>query len=137
MGYSRKYPPPLLWMTLNWVHKNFRISKNDSSRFCRILNLADSKYWGIPEFCKTFKNDFHGIPVKIHKILRKFIDFQSSLLSIFYRISNVVHGAYVDIFWSSPIQHEFFGQNRSGTEPFLANIICLLLSYVGVKYLTR
>ena len=98
-----------LWTTLNWVLKNFRISKNDSSRFRRILNLADSKYWGIPEFCKTF-DDFHGIPVKIHKILVKFMDFQSSLLSIFYRISNVVHRGCVDIFWNSPIHYqvEFF-----------------------------
>ena len=38
--------------TLNWILKNFRISKNDSSRFCRIPNLADSKYWGIPDFAK-------------------------------------------------------------------------------------
>ena len=65
-------------------------------------NLADSKYRGIPEFCKTF-NDFRGIPVKIHKILGKFMDFQSSLLSIFYRISNVVHGWCVNIFWNSPL----------------------------------
>ena len=62
-----------------------------ASVFCRIPNLADSKYWGITEFCKTF-NDFRGIPVKIHKILGKFMDFQSSLLSIFYRISIVAHG---------------------------------------------
>ena len=41
-----------LWTTLNWILKNFRISKNDSSRFCRIPNLADSKYWGIPDFAK-------------------------------------------------------------------------------------
>ena len=96
LGYSRKYPPPL-WTTLNWVLKNFRISKNNSSRFFRIPNLADSKDWGIPEFCKTF-NDFGGIPVKIHNILGKFMDFQSSLLSIFYRISNVVRGVCVWIF---------------------------------------
>ena len=64
--------------------------------FAGFQNLADSKYWGIPEFCKTF-NDFRGILVKIRKILGKFMDFQSSSLSIFYRISNVVHGGCVDI----------------------------------------
>ena len=109
MGYSRKYPPPPpppQWMTLNRVLKNFKISKNDSSHFCRIPNLADSKYWGIPEFCKTL-NDFRGISVKIHKILRKFMDFQSILLSIFYRISNVVRGGCVDIFWKSPISSDW------------------------------
>ena len=90
IGLFQKISTPPLWMTLNWVLKNLRISKNDSSRFCRIPDLADSKYWGIPESYKTF-NDFRGIPVKIHKILGKFMDFQSSLLSIFYRLSDVVH----------------------------------------------
>ena len=85
---------------MNWVLKNFRFSKNDNSSFCRIPNLADSEYWRIPEFCKAL-NDFRGIPVRIHKILGKFMDFQSSSLSIFYRISNVVHGGCVDIFWNS------------------------------------
>ena len=46
----------------------------------------------LTEFCKTL-NDFRGMPVKIHKILAKFMDFQSTSLSIFYRISNVVHGS--------------------------------------------
>ena len=59
--------------------------------FHGIPDVADSKYWGIPEFCKT-SNDFRGIPVKNHKILRTFMDFQSTSLSIFYRISSVVHG---------------------------------------------
>ena len=72
------------------------------SSCCRIPNVADSKYWGIPEFCKTL-NDFRGIPVKIHKILGKVMDFQSTSLSTFDRISNVVHGVCVDIFWNSPI----------------------------------
>ena len=101
-GLFQKISTPPPWTTLNRVLKNFRISKNNSSRFCRIPNHADTKHWGIPGFCKTF-NDFRGIPVKIHKILGKFMDFQSSLLSIFYRISNVVHGGCVDIFWNSPI----------------------------------
>ena len=103
IGLFQKISTPPLWTTLNWVLKYFRISKNDSSRFCRIPNLADSKYWEIPEFYKTF-NDFRRIPVKIHKIWGKFMDFQSSLLSIFDRIPNVVHGeGGADIFWNSPL----------------------------------
>ena len=51
MGYSIKYPSPPLWTTLNWVPKNFRISKKDNSSFSRIPNLADSKSWGMPQFC--------------------------------------------------------------------------------------
>ena len=38
LGYSRKYPHPL-WTTLNWVPKNFRISKKDSSCLSRIPTL--------------------------------------------------------------------------------------------------
>ena len=48
-------------------------------------------------------NGFPGIPVKIYKILGKFLDFQSYSLSISYRISNVVHRGGVDIFWNSPM----------------------------------
>ena len=73
LGYSKKYPHPL-WPTLNWVPKNFRISKKDSSSLCRIPNPADSKSWGIPEFCKIL-NGFAGIPNKIHKILLKVMEF--------------------------------------------------------------
>ena len=62
-------PPPPPWTTLNWVPKNFRISKKDSSSLCRIPNPADSKSWRIPEICKIL-NGFAGIPVKTHKILR-------------------------------------------------------------------
>ena len=51
---------------------------------------ADSKSWGIPEFWKIL-NGFAGIPIKIHKISGKFMEFQSGSLSICYRISNVVH----------------------------------------------
>ena len=80
-----------LWTTLNWVPENFRISKKDSSSLCRIPNPADSKSWGIPEFCKIL-NGFAGIPVKIHKILGKFMEFQSRSPSIYCRICNVVHG---------------------------------------------
>ena len=36
-------------------------------------------------------NGFPGIQVKIHKILWKFMDFQSGSLSSSYSISNVVH----------------------------------------------
>ena len=55
-----------------------------------VAALSDSKYWGLPEFYKSF-NDFRGIPVKIDKILGKSMDFHSSFLSIFCSISNVVH----------------------------------------------
>ena len=82
IGLFQKISTTPQWTILNWVLKNFRISKNDSSSFCRISNLADSKSWGTPEFCNT-SNDFRGIPVKIHKIWRKFMDFQSCSLSIF------------------------------------------------------
>ena len=58
--------------------------------FCRIPEPADSKSWRIPEFRQNL-NGFPGIPVKIYKILKKFVDFQSYSLSISYRISNVVH----------------------------------------------
>ena len=73
------------------VPKNFRISKKDNCSFCRIPEPTNSKSWGIPEFRKNL-NGFPGIPVKIYKILGKFVDFQSYSLSIFYWISNVVHG---------------------------------------------
>ena len=43
-----------LWTTLNWVLKNFRISKNDNSRFCRIPNLAHSKYWEFQNFTRLW-----------------------------------------------------------------------------------
>ena len=100
MGYSRKYPPPPpLWTTLNWVPRNFRISKKDK-------NPADSKSLGIPEFCKIL-NGFAGIPIKIHKILGEFMEFESRSPSIYYRISNVVHGGCVDIFWNSPFESMF------------------------------
>ena len=88
IGLLRKISTTLLWMTLNWVPKNFRISKKDSSSLCRILNPADSESWGIPKFCKTL-NSFSGILVKIHKILG---NSSNSSLSIYYRISNVFHG---------------------------------------------
>ena len=54
MGYSRKYPPPPppLWTTLNWVSRNFRISKKDSGSLWRIRDPADSNSLGITEFCK-------------------------------------------------------------------------------------
>ena len=82
---------PPKWTTLNWVPKHFRISKKDNCSFCRIPEPANSKFEGIPEFRKNL-NGFPGIPVKIYKILGKFVDFQSYSLSISYRISIVVHG---------------------------------------------
>ena len=90
IGLFQKVSTTSPWTTLNWVLKIFRISKSDSSSFCRIPNLAGCKSWGIPEFCNTL-NGFRGIPVKIDKISVKFRDFQSYSPSIFYRISNVVH----------------------------------------------
>ena len=75
-GLFQKISTTPLWTTLNWVPKTFRISKNDSSSFCRIPNLSDSKSLGIPEFCNIL-NGFRGIPVKIHKILGKFMDLKS------------------------------------------------------------
>ena len=80
-----------LWTTLNWVPKNFRISKNDSSSLCRIPNLTHSNSWGIVKFCKSLKG-FAGIPIKIHKILDKFMEFQSGSPTSYCRMSNVVHG---------------------------------------------
>ena len=90
IGLFQKYPHTL-WTTLNWVPKNFRTSKKDSSSLCRIPNPADSNSLGSPEFCKILKG-FAGIPIKIHKILGNFLEFQSGSPSIYYRISNVVHG---------------------------------------------
>ena len=90
IGLFQKISTTPLWTTLNWVLKNFGISKNGSSSFCRIPNLAGSKSWRIPEFCSTL-NGCRGIPVKIQKILGKFMDFQSCSPSTFYRIFNVVH----------------------------------------------
>ena len=37
---------------------------------------SDSNSWGVPEFCKILKG-FAGIPIKSHKILGKFVEFQS------------------------------------------------------------
>ena len=86
--HSPPPPPPFVWTTLNWVPKDFKISKKDNSSFRRTTKPADSKSWGIPE------------------ILEKFMDFQSGSLSIYYRISSVVHwggGGGGVIFWNSSI----------------------------------
>ena len=94
-------PPPPQWTTVNWVPKNFRISKKDNCSFCKIPEPPDSKSWGFQNFCKTL-NGFLGIPVKIYKIWRnlwisivteRFLqDFQCR-----------PWGVCVDIFWNSPI----------------------------------
>ena len=76
--------------------------QKDWSILCRIPNPADSKSWGFPEFWKIL-NGVGGIPIKIHKIQGEFMEFQSGSPSIYCRISNVVHGVCVDIFWTSPI----------------------------------
>ena len=96
-GLFQKISTHPLWTTPNWVLKNFRISKNNSNSFCRIPHLADSSSWGITEL---WNREF---PVKIHKMLGTFMDFQSCSPSIFYKISSVVHGGCVDIFLNSPI----------------------------------
>ena len=77
-GLFQKISTTPLWMTLNWVLKTFRISKNDSSSFCRIPNLTGSKSWGIPEFYfewfswnsgQNSQNfgEIHGFPVMLTK----------------------------------------------------------------------
>ena len=77
-GLFQKISTTPLWTTLNWVIKTFRISKNDSSSFCRIPNLTGSKSWGIPEFYfewfswNSVKNSqnfgkIHGFPVMLTK----------------------------------------------------------------------
>ena len=109
--------------TLNWVFKTFRICKNESSSF---PNHADSTYRGIPEFFITL-NDVSGIPFKIHKILEKFVDFQACSLSIFYRISNVVHGEfseiaqYISIRQTERTLRERFGEHRRNLTNKLTN----------------
>ena len=121
IGLFQKISTLPLWTTLNWVLTNFRISKNDNSSFCRIPNVADSKYW--------------GIPVKIHKILEKFMDFQSTSLSIFYRISNVVNGrGGLDIFWNSPLLSKGFQSILKGYR--YANTRQLLSSFISLQATT-
>ena len=180
IGLFQKISTPPIWATLNWVLKNFRISKKGSSSLCGIPNPADSNSWGnsrilqnfarfcwnsdqdsqnvrkihgilvkltdhlwkcphplygrhwigylkisgfprravavyagfqtlliqilggIPEFCKILQG-FTGIPIKIHKMLGKFMEFQSGSPIIYDRVSNVVHGGCVDIFWNGPL----------------------------------
>ena len=71
----------LLWTTLNWVPKNFRISKKDSSSLCRIPDYGDSSSWGrnsrilqdfewFPwNFGQNSQNfgEIHGFPVRLTK----------------------------------------------------------------------
>ena len=97
IGLFQKISISILWTTPNWVPKNFRISNKDRCILCRIPYPADSTSWGIPEFWKIL-NGFSGIPIKIHKRLGKFMEFQSGSMSIYYRISNVVYGMCVWIF---------------------------------------
>ena len=70
--------------------------------------VADSVMWNSTLLVMKHKvakilNGFPGIPVKIHKLLGKFLESQSGSPSIYKRISNVVHGGCVDIFWNSPL----------------------------------
>ena len=62
---------------------------------CRFKFLGNSRFYKI-------LNGFPGIPVKTDKILEKFMEFQSGSPSIYCRISNVIHGGCMDIFWNSP-----------------------------------
>ena len=94
--FFKSFTRTTIIIPVHCVPKKLRISKKDNSSFCRIPNPADSKSWGIQEFCKTL-NDFPGIPVKIHKSLGKFMDFQSGSPSNNYEISNVVDGVFVRI----------------------------------------
>ena len=75
-------------------------------------------------------NSFPGIPVKIYKILGKFMDFQSCLMSISSMISNAVHGGVcVDIFWNSPLP---FVNSTKGLILDLTKILlpkCLVCTY--------
>ena len=64
--------------------QKFQDFQKHSSSLCRIPYPADSESWGIPEFFKIL-NGFPGIP-------GKFMEFLSGSPSIYYRISNVVHG---------------------------------------------
>ena len=69
----------------------------NSSSLCKIPNHGDSNSWGISEFCKIL-NGFPGIAVKIHKILGKFMEFQSGTPSIFTEFPMASMEVYVDIF---------------------------------------
>ena len=96
--------PENIYAQLNWIPKNFRVSKKVNSSFCRIPNLADSKSWGIPEFCKTLQTWFrwnscqnlqnfgtiHGFTVRLTKHLLQ--NFQCRPLVCMY------------IFWNSPLK---------------------------------
>ena len=55
------------------------------SKPCWFKIMGNSRFWKI-------LNGFAGIPIKIHKILGKFMEFQSGSPSIYYRISSIVHG---------------------------------------------
>ena len=57
-----------LWTTLNWVSKNFRISKKDNCSFEGFQSLLIQNLEEFQNFAKTF-NGFPGSPVKIYKIL--------------------------------------------------------------------
>ena len=70
------------------------------SKPCWLKFLGNSRFWKI-------LNGFPRIPVKIHKILGKFMEFPSGSPSIYYRISSVVRGGCVDIFWNSPMNSSY------------------------------
>ena len=128
LGYSRKYPHTPMYDTELGTQKS-QDSQEDSSSLCRIPNPADSNSWGIPEFCKIL-NGFLGIPVKLHKIFGKFMEFRSGspsehLLQDFQCRPLGGGGGGVDIFWNSPFYFVvetgcvFWGMVTTATTPQL------------------
>ena len=87
------HTPPPPWTTLNWVPKNFRISKNDNCSLCRIPEPADSKSWGIPEF-----HNFTKIWMVFLEFRLKFAKFWGNLW-----ISSHTHWAFLTGFPMSSI----------------------------------
>ena len=59
--------------------------------FAGFQSLLILNIWGTPEFFKTFNGFFVEFRSKFTN-LGEIMDFQSSLLRIFYSISSVVHG---------------------------------------------
>ena len=84
IGLFQKISTHRLWTTLNWVPKNFRIFK---AGFQTLLIQNLEEFWFF----------FPGIPANFHKMLGKFMDFQSGSPITYSRISNIVHGLSADI----------------------------------------
>ena len=72
---------------------------------------------GIPEFYEIL-NGSRGIPGEVY-------GFQSCEPSIFYRISNVVHGVCVDIFWNRSlkvVKKAVVGHQNRRKTPFVSSL---------------